>query len=190
MFGTYDERKMSVSAKIARRLAAPALVSATMIAALTVTAAPAQATTPTYYEIVGVASQKCLDVRREDGGGNGARVQAWQCFGTANQRWTMQPAGTTSTGVIYYQLISQAPGHLCMEVAGSSPSNGAQIDQAGCSQDPNQFWRWGAGRPGRNSISLVSMNSGKCLDVNGTGNGAKVEQLSCNGTNDQIFTTS
>lgn len=64
------------------------------------------------------------------------------------------------------------------------------MDQVGCSQDPNQFWRWGSGGSGY-SLPLISVHSGKCLDISGnsTANGAKVQQWDCNGTTAQLFAT-
>ena len=181
---------MSLTTKIARSLLATALAGATMFGAAALTAAPAQAATPVYYKVVGLGSNKCLDVRAEDGGGIGSRIQTWQCYGSANQRWTLYPVGRTSAGETYFQMISQAPGHLCMEVRGSSFSDGAQVDQTGCSQDGNQFWKWGRGNVGYN-LPLVNLNSGKCLDVNAnsTANGARVQQWTCNGTTAQLFKT-
>lgn len=45
---------------------------------------------------------------------------------------------------IYYKLVGLDS--LCMEVRDSSTANGAQVDMTGCSQDGNQFWRWGSER--------------------------------------------
>ncbi|MCW2716659.1 RICIN domain-containing protein [Pseudonocardia sp.] len=182
---------MSFSKKIVRSMVAVAMAGAAMIGSAVLIAAPAQAaTTPVYYKLVGYASNKCLDVRREDGGGSGSRVQLWQCFGSDNQRFTLYPVGKTSTGQTYFQIISQAPGHLCMQVRGDSFANGAQIDEVGCSADLNQYWRWGSGNLGY-SLPLVSMRTGKCLDISGnsTANGAKVQQWDCNGTTAQYFRT-
>lgn len=178
---------MSLPTKIARTALAAGLAAAAMIG---FAVAPAQAATPTYYELVGLGSTKCLDVKAEDGGGNGSRVQTWQCFGSANQRWAIHRVGTTNTGAPYFQIVSKAPGGLCMEVRNSSFSDGAQVDVVGCSQDGNQFWRWGSGNIGY-SLPLISLNSGKCLDVSGnsTANGAKVQQWTCNGTTAQYFKT-
>ena len=178
---------MSITTKIARTAVAALMGTAAMIGAAAV---PAEAATPVPYELAGLGSSKCLDVRAEDGGGVGSRVQTWQCFGSGNQRWTLYPVGRTSTGATYFQIISQAPGHLCMEVRNSSLSNGAQVDMVGCSQDGNQFWRWASGGIGY-SLPLISLNSGKCLDVSGnsSANGAKVQQWDCNGTTAQYFKT-
>ena len=179
---------MSIATKIVRGTLGAVLAGAAMLGAAVVTAAPAQAAT--YFKLVGLGSNKCLDMKAEDGGRNGSRVQTWQCYGSSNQRWTLYPVGKTSTGATYFQIISQAPGHLCMEVRSSSVSNGAQVDMVGCSQDGNQFWRWGSGGIGY-SLPLISLNSGKCLDVSGnsTANGAKVQQWDCNGTAAQYFKT-
>lgn len=113
---------MSIATKIARTAAAAALSAVTMIG---FAVAPAEAATPVYYELVGLGSGKCLDIRAEDGAGRGAPVQTWQCFGSANQRWAVHQVGTTSTGVPSFQIVSQSPGSMCMEVRDSSTANGA-----------------------------------------------------------------
>ena len=138
-------------------------------------AAPAQAATPTYYEFVGLGSNKCLDGRAEDGGGKGSRVQTWPCFGSANQRWAIHPGRDDQ---------HRRP------LRHSSFSDGAQVDVTGCSQDGNQFWRWGSGTIGY-GLPRVSLSSGTCLDASGnsTANGAKVQQWACNGPTAQYFRT-
>jgi hypothetical protein len=187
--GSFSKRSKQISLrkKIFRGAAAlPAGVAALGFAALT--AAPAQAAVP-FHEIVGQGSHKCLDVRAEDGVGNrNARIQTWQCFGSPNQEWGIVFAGQYS-GLDYFQFVSKTTGSLCMEVRDSSLSNGAQIDQFLCAPDPNQLWRLGPGTGG-NSFTLISMKSGKCLDVSGnsTLNGAKVQQWDCNRTTAQSFT--
>ena len=121
-------------------------------------------------------------------GNRNARVQTWQCFGSANQEWGIIFAGTYG-GVDYFEFAGKTTGSLCMEVRDSSFSDGAQVDQFPCAPDANQLWKLGPGT-GNNSFTLVSMNSGKCLDVSGnsTANGAKVQQWDCNGTTAQSFT--
>ncbi|MFC4948118.1 RICIN domain-containing protein [Pseudonocardia sp. GCM10023141] len=174
---------MSIHEVLGRAMAATAAAAATMITGAVVMAAPAQAAVPA-HEIVGIGSGKCLDVRAEDGGA-GARIQTWQCFGSANQEWGVQFVGKY-TGVDYFQLISKGPGGLCMEVSRSANVNGAQIDQAECSQDANKLFRLDTGNGG---FTLRPMSSTRCVDVSGnsTLNGAKVQLWDCNETTAQAF---
>jgi len=179
---------MSLRKKIIRSVVGTLLAGVAVLAVAALTAAPAQAAVP-FHEIVGQGSHKCLDVRAEDGVGNrNARIQTWQCFGSPNQEWGTVFAGQHS-GVDYFQFVGKTTGSLCMEVRGSSFSNGTQVDQFPCAPDANQLWRLGPGTGG-NSFTLISMNSGKCLDVSGnsTLNGAKVQQWDCNGSTAQSFT--
>lgn len=178
---------MSILKKPALGVAGALLFGATALGGTALTAAPAQAAVP-FHELVGQGSHKCLDVRAEDGVGNrNARIQTWQCFGSANQEWGIIFAGTYG-GVDYFEFAGKTTGSLCMEVRDSSFANGAQVDQFPCAPDANQLWKLGPGT-GNNSFTLVSMNSGKCLDVSGnsTVNGAKVQQWDCNGTTAQSF---
>jgi hypothetical protein len=176
------------TSKLPRVLTIAALAFATTIGTTTL-ASPAQAASP-FYELVGLGSNKCVDIRIEDGAVNGARAQLWKCYGSPNQRFTLQQIGRTSTGRPYFQIISKAAPNLCLEVRDSSHSNGAQVDQSGCSQDGNKFWYWGSPNQGVN-LPLVNLNSGKCLDVNAnsTANGARVQQWDCNRTTAQLWKT-
>jgi len=170
---------MSVPTKIVRSLLATAMVGAATVAAAALTTASAQAAPPVYTTLIGTGSNKCLDALLDDG--NGDPVRLWQCSGSANQRWTLYPVGSTKDGDAYFQIISGAPGHLCMEVQQSSTADGAQVGQVGCAQDPNQFWRWGKSGVKNRGDQLININSGKCLDIaaNSTADGAKVQQLAC-----------
>jgi hypothetical protein len=171
---------MSVPTKIVRSLLAAAMVGAATVAAAALTTASAQAAPPVYSTLIGTGSNKCLDALPD--AGNGGPVRLWQCSGSANQRWALYPVGSTKDGDGYFQIISGAAGHLCMEVQQSSTADGAQVGQVGCAQDPNQFWRWGKSGVKNRGDQLININSGKCLDIaaNSTVNGAKVQQWSCN----------
>lgn len=113
--------------------------------------------------IIGYAN-KCIDVP----GGNGvdgAKLQLWNCNGTAAQNWTFPGDGTI-----------RAFG-LCMDVAWGSTANGAAIQLANCSGNPaQQFVLTGAG-------DLVNPQSNKCVDVDGwnSANGTKLIQWECHG---------
>ena len=135
---------MSILKKPALGVAGALLFGATALGATALTAAPAHAAVP-FHELVGQGSHKCLDVRAEDGVGNrNARVQTWQCFGSANQEWGIIFAGTYG-GVDYFEFAGKTTGSLCMEVRDSSFSDGAQVDQFPCAPDANQLWRLGPG---------------------------------------------
>ena len=100
---------MSILKKPALGAAGALLFGATALGATALTAAPAHAAVP-FHELVGQGSHKCLDVRAEDGVGNrNARVQTWQCFGTANQEWGILFAGTYS-GVDYFEFVGKTTG--------------------------------------------------------------------------------
>lgn len=179
---------MPVTTKIVRGLAVLGLAAAALIGTSALPSAPA-ADAASYYKLVGLGSNRCVDIRSEDAAG-GARAQLWQCYGSPNQRFTLLKVGTTSSGRPYFQIVNQKAPYLCLEVRGSSRANGAQVDQIGCSQDGNQFWYWGTPSRGVN-LPLVNLNSGKCLDVNGgsTANGARVQQWDCNATAAQMWKT-
>ncbi len=170
-----------------RALAVVGLAVAAMTCAATITGEPAQAAP--YFKLVGLGSNKCVDIRSEDAAA-GARAQLWQCYGSPNQRFTLLKVGTTSSGRPYFQIVNQKAPYLCLEVRGSSLTDGAQVDQIGCSQDGNQFWYWGT--PSRGvSLPLVNLYSRKCLDVSGgsTANGTRIQQSTCNASAAQMWRT-
>jgi hypothetical protein len=180
---------MSFSTKIARGLAVLGMAAAALLATTALPGAAPAAEAAPYYKLVGLGSNKCVDIRSEDAAA-GARAQLWQCYGSPNQRFTLLKVGTMSTGRPYFRIVNQKAPYLCLEVRGSSRANGAQVDQIGCSQDGNQFWYWGTPHRGV-SLPLVNLDSGKCLDVNGgsTANGARVQQWDCNASNAQMWKT-
>ena len=117
--------------------------------------------------IVAAHSGKCLDVYRASKS-NGANVVQWKCHGGASQRWIY----TTK------RELRNVHSGLCLDVSGGSKGNGAKVHQWRCHGGRNQRWarntRYG---------SLVSYNSGKCLDVHaghGKRDGGKVQQWQCN----------
>jgi hypothetical protein len=180
---------MSFSTKIVRGLTVLGLAAAALLATTALPGAAPAADAAPYYELVGLGSNKCVDIRSEDAAA-GARAQLWQCYGSPNQRFTLLKAGTTSTGRPYFRIVNQKAPYLCLEVRDSSLADGAQVDQIGCSQDGNQFWYWGTPHNGVH-LPLVNLASNKCLDVNGgsTANGARIQQWTCNATAAQMWKT-
>ena len=77
-----------------------------------------------FGEIAVSNSNKCLDVRAQDGFYSpGARVQQWDCSGVPEQQWQLHPYATVpspynpAVSVTLYQIQSERSG-LCMEVGG------------------------------------------------------------------------
>ncbi len=182
---------MASAGTISRGLAGPLLVGPLLVgvAALAAVAAalPAHADSAS-YELVGLANRQCLDVRTQDGGDAGSRVRTWQCLGAGDQRWAIRQVGTTRAGDPYFQVVSQAPAHPCLEVEGAAPADGAPVDVHGCSPHTGQLWRWG--RPAvRSGLPLVNDASGKCLAVEAdpTADGTRVQVSSCDGSPAQYW---
>jgi Ricin-type beta-trefoil lectin domain len=171
---------------ITRSLVVPAIVGAAALAAVAA-ATPAQADSAA-YEMVGLGSGRCLDIRAQDGGGAGSRAQTWPCLGSADQRWAIRQVGTTRAGDPYFQVVNQAPAHLCLEVREAAPADGAQVDVRPCAAGAGQYWRWSRPSVGH-SLPLVNDASDKCLDVqaNSTADGARVRVWSCDGSPAQYW---
>ncbi|MCZ0982181.1 RICIN domain-containing protein [Streptomyces diastatochromogenes] len=70
---------------------------------------------------------------------------------------------------------------MCLDVAGASTTEGAQVIQWTCGNQPNQQWQLVPVATG--TYQLMSANSGMCLDVTGasTTEGAQVVQWTCGG---------
>ncbi|WP_327000151.1 alpha-galactosidase [Dactylosporangium sp. NBC_01737] len=89
-----------------------------------------------YYQVVGAASGKCLDV---NGGvsatGDGVKVVQWTCHTGTNQQWRLQDAGSG-----YVQLVARHSGK-CLDVYNAATTDGAQLVQWTCGTGTNQQWR-------------------------------------------------
>jgi len=133
------------------------------------------------YQIASKNSQKCLDVVNASTADN-ATVQQFTCTTGTNQRWTITPRG------IGLSLIAKHS-ERCVDVADASTANNANVQQFDCSEGLNQKWSIGSTTvaSGVSYFSLVSSQSGKCLDVAGasTANNANVQQFTCNGGDNQ-----
>ncbi|MFF3606800.1 ricin-type beta-trefoil lectin domain protein [Streptomyces sp. NPDC002463] len=134
--------------------------------------------TPTPTSVPGMrvfshASQRCVDVV----GGKaapGAALMIWDCSGSASQRWTFPSDGTM-----------RALG-LCAEVTGGSTADGADLRMASCD----------GGAAQRITLNvrhdLAASQANKCLDVrdNLTSNGTRLQLWSCNGHDNQKWSSS
>ncbi|QLE73448.1 arabinogalactan endo-1,4-beta-galactosidase [Streptomyces rectiverticillatus] len=73
----------------------------------------------------------------------------------------------------------------CLEIDGSSRSNGARAQQWSCNGQAGSFWRLESA--GNGLYEIVNENSGKCLEVADSSrfNGAAVQQWTCVGNDTQ-----
>jgi probable HAF family extracellular repeat protein len=118
-------------------------------------------------------SGRCLDVLGESRE-PGAQLVVWDCWGAANQRWTVPPVGQAGEVRVY--------GDQCLDVWGMQGNNGDRVSIYPCTGGANQRWtRTAAGE-------LRGLND-KCLDVSGarTENGAPVVLWTCFGGANQRF---
>jgi hypothetical protein len=134
-------------------------------------AAPASAA-PLGAKLEAHHSGKCLDVANASHD-NGAFVQQYGCYATANQNWTF-----TSLDNGYYKVSADHSG-MCLDVANASQADGWRVQQWGCYDTPNQEWKL-VQRP-NGYFTLVARHSGKCLEVSEGNiyNGAGVVQQKC-----------
>jgi hypothetical protein len=135
-------------------------------------AVPAEAATA--VPIVGVASDKCLDVS-----GNstqlGTRIIIWDCHGQSNQLWTLTPEGE----------LRVFNGTRCLDVRDSSVTAGGVVQIYSCSGGANQRWSL------RPDGSIMGNQSGLCLDVweARTERGSSVRTYPCHGGRNQLWRT-
>ncbi|RKN15002.1 serine/threonine protein kinase [Micromonospora musae] len=119
--------------------------------------------------IVGVASNRCLDIK-DLGAPGSPRLLIRDCLASRdrNQLWTL---GSDQS----IRLDGR-----CMDVANASSDDGAVVQLTDCNGTPAQKFRLNEER------QLVNVSSGKCLDVvdGRTENGAPVQQWTCDDTTD------
>jgi beta-glucanase (GH16 family) len=118
-----------------------------------------------------VFSGRCIDIP----GANpvdGARLQTWDCNGTAAQQWSLNGDGTV-----------RAMGK-CMDPAGAGSANGTPIQLVTCNGNPVQrFTFTGTGE-------LRNVSSNRCVDVKDrvNANGAQLQLWDCAGSTNQRWT--
>ena len=131
-----------------------------------------------WYQIVGMHSEKCIDVAgaKTD---NNANIQLYTSHGKANQLWMFVRTGQ------YYKIISKHSGK-CLDLAGNSMENKANIQLYTCHGRDDQLWKL---EPVGDYFKIISKHSGKCLDVPGFSkeDGANIQQFSCNGGSNQLW---
>lgn len=118
------------------------------------------------------AGGRCIDIVGNKGK-DGSPLEIWDCGGDNWQKWEFKSDGTVrSMG-------------RCMDVAWGSKTDGAVIQLAVCSGNPAQQFRLNS------SHDLVNSQADKCVDVKDrqTGNGTRLQLWSCNGKDNQKWST-
>lgn len=114
--------------------------------------------------LVGVASNRCLDVGAPDSP-DPVRLRIWDCRDdrASHQLWAIRSDGSVQLG------------GRCLDVLGASSDAGAAIQLTTCNTTPAQQFTLNEAR------QLVNAHSGLCLGTVGqsTANGAMIEQRSC-----------
>jgi hypothetical protein len=139
---------------------------------------------PASMNFIAKHSQKCVDVISASSDNN-ANVQQFDCNAGDNQHWFLRDAGPNGD-FRFYNIVATHSGK-CLDVAGASTANNANVQQFGCNGGDNQ--KWAISEVAGGYTVLVNKLSGKCLDVAGaeTGNNANIQQFDCNGGDNQKF---
>jgi hypothetical protein len=105
--------------------------------------------------------------------------------GELDQQLDETDANLTNSGKYNFKTLVNTAN--CMDVAGGSISNGAQVQEWTCNGSGAQTWQIQA--LDTTYYKLVNPQSGKCLDIAGnlTADGTKVELWTCNGGSNQAF---
>ncbi|WP_437679093.1 RICIN domain-containing protein [Sorangium sp. So ce131] len=132
------------------------------------------------YTIVGVQSNKCVEIR----GGSTAASTAAQiaaCNGTTRQQFRVESAGSG------YFRLRNVNSNLCLGASGGATANGTAIVQASCDSSRSQQFSFVDLPGGTQRVTIRS--SGKALDVTGraTADGTALQQYSWSNTDNQKF---
>ncbi len=142
-----------------------------------------------YYKVQNVNSGLVLDVTGSSTA-DGANIELWQGSGASNQRFAI---GRLNGDL--FTVVNQNSGK-CVDVVGGFTTDGANVQQWTCNGNAQQHYQFipvkvavGGSKLPMGRYTLVSENSGKCLDVlaSGTANGTNLQQYTCNGTGAQAF---
>ena len=137
----------------------------------TTTTVPSAAAAPKPVAIIGVGSDKCLDVPNK-ATDNGTAVTIFDCNGGENQQFTATAKGELR---VY--------GTKCLEARQSGVKPGTVVDIFDCTGAANQQWTLPASRV------ITAKQSGLCLDVldAGTAFGTPVVLWTCAGAPNQLW---
>lgn len=139
---------------------------------------------PQGMHLIAKHSGRCVDVAGA-GTGNNVNVQQYDCLKQTNQKWTIGST-TVANGQSYVTLVAGHSG-LCLDVAGASLADNANVQQYACTGGDNQQWLVTEQSDGY--VTIVNKQSGKCLDVAAASaaNNANIQQFTCTGGDNQRF---
>jgi hypothetical protein len=135
------------------------------------------------YQIRVLQSGRCLDADTGSIGGNGTKVQLWDCWGGQNQSWSVNSDGT---------IVNLQSGRCLDADTGSIGSNGTKVQLWDCWGGQNQKWVWPGFAPstGPSGSDNHNVQSGRCLDAD-TGpidsDGTNVQLWDCGGGQNQVW---
>jgi endo-1,4-beta-xylanase len=120
---------------------------------------------------------RCLDGDVSSGGGNGSKVQLWDCNGLENQHWFDLHDNTLRITVGLTRCLDAD--------VSSGGGNGSRVQLWDCNGLSNQVWHWNS-----QTGSYYNGYNGRCLDADvssGGGNGSKMQLWDCNGLKNQTW---
>ena len=133
-------------------------------------------------ELWNLRSKRCVDIRGDDGEGS---VQTYKCDGREDQQIILCGDGTIRNERLNFCFTPNGKGN-------------AKVNSKRCIFYPqipkNQRWRLGRkkrfydnGGIKQEARKIINMESGKCLDVQGTDGTGKIQVYKCENKNDQYF---
>jgi|GEM_PF-1392660 len=136
------------------------------------------ASSPSGDIFMSMLDKKCID--KTGSNSNSAEAHVWSCSdNNKNQIFDVIARGSTGTEKFKFISLKNRFSGKCLGVAGASKADGAKIIQWNCLPVGNQAWEVVKSKTD-NSFSLRFKHSGKCLHIEGKGNGAKLTQWTCN----------
>lgn len=116
-------------------------------------------------------SGRCIDIPGANAV-DGARLQTYDCNGTAAQQWTPNSDSTLRAM------------NMCMDPAGGALTDGTPIQLVKCNGNPVQRFVFS------DAGDLVNVSANKCVDVKdkNEANGAALQLWECRGTSNQKWT--
>jgi hypothetical protein len=143
------------------------------------------------YEIIASNSGKCLDITNSSIV-SGTPVQQMDCTGKPNQLWTLLSNAARRFQVM--SVLDPANGNKnCLSIKSDSSGNqatndGASVVSAACDFPGSSSNSWTMDV----ALPIKYFHTGKCLDVRGgvqaTADGTLIEQWSCTGLSNQLWT--
>jgi hypothetical protein len=124
---------------------------------------------------------RCLDADANTIGGNGTKVQLWDCNGQSQQYWALTPSGQG------YQIKNLRSGRCLDADTNTAGHNGGRVQLWDCNGQPQQQWivldTWIV--DGNTEIdAFYTPYDNRCLDADLNtigGNGTKVQVYNCMG---------